>query len=137
VQKMKNRLIAGLMAVLLLTACSGGDGGGTSREDLLKLAGESVPAMATTTPEARIEATVTPDVYLPQPAPFIAPTATPDAIQAMPAPTAAPVVVQDLQTLAIIGQVCDPYTAREIPLDDADRAAGVVVKGGGCVEVTR
>jgi hypothetical protein len=134
-----SKLIVGLMAALLLTACSsGGDGGGTSREDLLKLAGESVPAaQPTNAPQAQTEATVTPDLYLPQPAPFIAPTATPEPPQAMPEPTAAPVVVQDLQTLTVIVAVCDPYTARPMSLDDDDRRAGVVTKGGGCVEVTR
>jgi hypothetical protein len=134
---MRDRLIAGLMAVMLLTACSGG-GDGTSREDLLKLAGEDVPTVKpTNAPQAQISATVTPDVYLPQPTPFIASTATPDAPAAMPEPTPAPVVVQDLQTLAVIGELCDPYTARPMALDDDDRRGGVVVKGGGCVEVVK
>jgi hypothetical protein len=123
-----SRLIAGLIAALLLTACSGG-GDGTSREDLLKLAGESVatvqPTVAT---QAQIVATVTPDVYLPQPAPFIAPTATPDAIQAMPAPTAAPVVV-----INVACNVMTPVPTRA--LSNADRAAGVVVAGGWPCEV--
>jgi hypothetical protein len=124
---MKDRLIVGLMAVLLLTACSGGDG--TSREDLLKLAGESVATVQpTVTTKARIEATVTPDVYLPQPAPFIAPTATPEPPQAMPEPTAAPVVV-----INVACNVMTPVPTRA--LSNADRAAGVVVAGGWPCEV--
>jgi hypothetical protein len=125
---MRDRLIAGLMAVLLLTACSGG-GDGTSREDLLKLAGESVPAVQpTNTPQARIEATVTPDVYSAPPAPQIAPTAMPEPPQAMPAPTAAPVVV-----INVACNVMTPVPTRA--LSNADRAAGVVVAGGWPCEV--
>jgi outer membrane biosynthesis protein TonB len=132
-----SRLIAGLMAALMLTACSGG-GDGTSREDLLKLAGESVATVQpTNAPQAQISPTETPDYQPAPPVPQIAPTATPAPPQAMPEPTPAPVVAQDLQSLAVIGELCDPYTAREIPLDDADRRGGVIIKGGGCVEVTR
>jgi hypothetical protein len=121
------RLIA-VLVMILLTACSGG-GDGTSREDLLKLAGESAPTVQPTmTPEAQISATVTPDVYLPQPAPFIASTATHEPPQAMPEPIAAPVVVINVQC-----NVMTPVPTRA--LSNADRAAGVVVAGGWPCEV--
>lgn len=118
-----------LFMVALLTAC-GGDG--TSRAELLQKAGVSEPTSA---PQAQISATETPDY---QPA-LVAPTSAPVAVLVqstpMPEPTAQPAQVEALQIVATIGAACNPYTAQPMPLDEQDKAAGVVVKGAGCIEV--
>lgn len=105
-----------ILAAAALSACGGTGDGGTSREELLRLAGAATDTPATATP-APLRQDVQPALIEPQ---SVA-TATPVQPEAMPE----------------IAPTCDPRTpAPTVALDESDRAAGVIVRGAWpCWEV--
>jgi hypothetical protein len=109
-------VVAAVIALLVLTACSGGD--------VRTLAGADMPAP--TAQPATQTATDQPQIgsILPAETPDIQPAqmdAQPVAVEVMATPTP-PMQVQ----------ACNPSTPFPLPLDDSDRAAGVIVKGAAC-----
>jgi hypothetical protein len=135
----KKLVFASLFAAALMAAC-GGDGD-NSREELLRQAGVTV----TPTPQ---QAQMTAPAPIPQ-------TATQPAVTVQQVEVIATQIVEvtrivkDVQVQyvevtpqpEIAGFVdatnCDPYRPMPtVALDDADRAAGVVLRGQWCGEVT-